>query len=116
MMFIPFLTNLCLLSFHVRFFFSLRAHVLQNQQVTPTLGPDASTSGMPPNGAPGSVPQPKRAKPNVTAPPPGPRPSSKPGSVTASSSFGDMDLDNIPPGFKKEGTDWFALYVDRICV
>jgi general transcriptional corepressor TUP1 len=65
---------------------------------------------MPPNGAPGSVPQQKRSKPSVSAPPPGTRPSGgKPGSVATSSAFNDMDLETIPPGFKKEGTDWFAL-------
>jgi len=86
---------------------------MQQKPVIPTLGPDASSSGMPPNGAPGSVQPQKRTKPNVTAPPPGTRPSSKPGSVPTSSSF-DMDLDNIPPGYKKEGTDWFALFNPKV--
>ena len=47
--------------------------------------------------------------------PPGNRPPIKQGPLSsAQSGLGDMDPENVPAQLKKEGSDWFAMYVFHI--
>jgi hypothetical protein len=88
-------------------------------QIPQNIGPEGpQSSGVPPNGnnAPPSGPQSnnkRKNNPNMAAQlPPGNRPPIKQGPLSGSQSgLGDMDPENVPAQLKKEGSDWFAMYV-----
>ncbi|ORX88725.1 WD40 repeat-like protein [Basidiobolus meristosporus CBS 931.73] len=90
----------------------------------PPMGvqPD-SQQGPPQNGPPysGASPQGMNRKPSNGGLPPqqsavaGPvrAPSAK-GPGSANGSFNDVDLENLPSGLKREGSDWFAIFNPRV--
>ncbi len=84
------------------------------------IGPEGPpNSGVPPNanGNAASGPQSNKRKnnPNMGVPlPPGNRPPPKQGSLSsAQPGLGDMDPENVPAQMKREGGDWFAMYVAK---
>jgi hypothetical protein len=86
-------------------------------QIPQNIPEGPQSSGVPPNGnaPPSSGPQSNKRKnnPNMGAQlPPGNRTPIKQGPLSGTQSgLGDMDPENVPAQLKKEGSDWFAMYV-----
>lgn len=87
-------------------------------QIPQNISEGPQSSGVPPNGNAPSTGQSNKRKtnPNMGAQlPPGNRTPIKQGPLSgAQSGLGDMDPENVPAQLKKEGSDWFAMYVFSI--
>jgi hypothetical protein len=81
------------------------------------IGPEGSQgSGVPPNAngnaTSGSQSNKRKNNPNMGVPLP-----PKQGSLSnAQPGLGDMDPENVPAQMKREGGDWFAMYVVKIAL